>query len=122
MVRWFLPQILLVLFANLCASREKLPGNPNLPGKPKFGSYGNYAPGYQAFGIFLFSTAALAILVGLIMPGIYSCFIPVHIEDPHDLDEKEAALAAANAPEEAQVLPGEEESAVSVLLTQQTLT
>lgn len=99
MVRWFLPQILLVLFANLCASRD------NISGKPKFGNYGNFAPGYQAFGIFLFSTAALAIFVGLVMPGIYSCFIPVHVEDPHDLDEKKAAakLAAATAEEEAEV-------------------
>lgn len=90
MVRWFIPQILVVLFANLCASKDKTSGKPN------FGNYGGFAPGYQAFGIGVFCMAVFALLLGVVMPSLYSCFIPVEVVDPHEVDFEKEELARRN--------------------------
>lgn len=83
MIRWFIPQILMVLFANLCASKDPKSGDPT------FGGYGGYSTRYQAFGIFIFSTAVVAIAAGIIMPSLYSCFFPKVVSDPEEESSEE---------------------------------
>ncbi|PXF41888.1 Sodium- and chloride-dependent GABA transporter 1 [Gracilariopsis chorda] len=69
MVRHLLPQLLLVLFANLATAN-----NDDTRARRKFGHYSNYPRGYQALGITVFVLACVIIMVGMVFPRAYACF------------------------------------------------
>lgn len=78
MIKFFIPQVLLLLFINLCATTDKTSGKPN------FGGYGGYSASYQAPGIFVFCACALVIIIGLVLPSAYNCFTTKQVdEEPH---------------------------------------
>lgn len=83
LIRHLVPQLLLILFANLAASEnEKGTGS-------KFGHYLSYPTGYQAFGISIFGCTCFVIAVGLLFPKCYSCFSINTIEDEENTEEDE---------------------------------
>lgn len=67
LIRFVIPQLLLVLFANLAASENTL-------GQPQFGYFGLLPKGYQVFGLTLFAVSAFIIAFGLVIPNAYKCF------------------------------------------------
>lgn len=74
LIRHFIPQILLILFANLASSKTKAT-------KSKFGHYEDYSAGYQALGITVFSISLGLLLTGVLIPRAYACFDVKHIEN-----------------------------------------
>ncbi|CAN8074847.1 unnamed protein product [Agarophyton chilense] len=67
MVRHMLPQLLLVLFANLATKQ-------NDKGRRAFAHYGNYPGAYQAVGLVVFLSACCIIVLGAVFPEAFSCF------------------------------------------------
>lgn len=75
-----IPQILLILFINLCQSE-------NDAGDPLFGNYEGYINWpFQVVGILCVAFAGCLILVGLAMPVLY---------EPYDIPYKKKLAAAA---------------------------
>jgi hypothetical protein len=75
LVKHFIPQVLLILFVNLAAS--KVPGTDlNL-----FGNYGGYPNlPYQFMGILVVVLALLVFVAGVIAPSVYSGFVSLDKE------------------------------------------
>lgn len=84
LIRFFIPPILLILFANLASSKVQEEGAHQ--GRPKFGNYFNLATGFQALGITVFSISLLLLVIGVAFPGVYACFDIGHVEK--DVDEE----------------------------------
>ena len=81
-MKYFLPQILLILFINLAQSE-------NGEGNPLFGNYGGYVPWpFQILGILCVVFAGILVLVGIATPNVYLGF---------DIPAKNELLAAAAA-------------------------
>eukprot|EP00177_Eucheuma_denticulatum_P007827 GFKZ01014247.1.p1 GENE.GFKZ01014247.1~~GFKZ01014247.1.p1 ORF type:complete len:634 (+),score=57.27 GFKZ01014247.1:285-2186(+) len=74
LIRHFIPQILLILFANLASAKTDLR-------KSKFGNYSDYSAGYQALGITVFSISLGLLLLGVVFPRAYACFDVNHVEN-----------------------------------------
>lgn len=79
LIKHFIPQVLLLLFVNLAASDAKT--KDGLVIGSQFGHYGNYNPGYQALGIFVFAVSLLILVVGMVAPDLYACFSVKTFED-----------------------------------------
>lgn len=81
MIRHIVPQLLLILFANLASSRnEEMAAN--------FGNYASLPVRFQVLGIFLFSVAIGIIVIGFVFPSFYACFDITTIPD-EDIDLSE---------------------------------
>lgn len=93
MVRHLLPQLLLVLFANLATSDN------GEDGRRKFGHYGAFPRGFQIIGICVFVVACAIIFVGAVYPRAYVCFDRSLItEDDRGVEaEKASATTQGNA-------------------------
>lgn len=72
MIRFFIPQILLILFVNLAAT--KVTDETGRVRGSQFGNYELYPRGYQALGITVFCIALLILVVGIVLPDAYACF------------------------------------------------
>lgn len=82
MIRHVVPQLLLILFANLASSFMEIEGEDGSPVRVNlFGNYGNYPRGYQVIGSVCVAAAALIILGGLLFPDLYRCFDVTGISD-----------------------------------------
>lgn len=86
MIRHVVPPLLLILFANLSASKTK-------EDKSEFGHYEAFPTGYQAFGIAIFSCSCFIIALGLVFPNFYSCF---DINTFTEEDEEEEIFGSLN--------------------------
>lgn len=79
LIKHFIPQVLLLLFVNLAAT-DATNSEGEVIGS-QFGNYGNYNPGYQALGIFVFCIAVLILAIGMVLPDLYACFSVQTFED-----------------------------------------
>ncbi len=95
LVKHFIPQVLLILFVNLAAS--KVPSTDlNM-----FGNYGGYpnAP-YQIMGILVVVLALLVFVVGVIAPSVYSGFVSL---DKDEIEEGTKPSFPVKKPKEVDV-------------------
>lgn len=82
MIRHVIPQMLLILFANLASSRITLEESKKKV--MQFGNYGEYKTVYQVIGILCFVAAAVIIGVGLIFPDLYQCLDVAGVKEEHE--------------------------------------
>lgn len=84
MIRHIVPQLLLILFANLASSFTRDINDSTgkvVSQKNTFGNYGGYPTVYHIIGGICVASAALIILGGLLVPDLYKCFDVSGISD-----------------------------------------
>lgn len=75
MIRHVVPQLLLILFANLASSyNPEDDTSKKIRRENTFGNYGGYPAVYQIIGGICVASAGLIILGGLLFPDLYRCF------------------------------------------------
>lgn len=85
LIRHGIPQVLLVLFANLVRSENQF-------AQSNFGNYGGYSTGYQSLGVFVFVASMFIIVFGMILPDAYSCFSVKTIAEEKEREAKEEMM------------------------------
>ena len=95
MMKHFIPQVLLILFVNLAASK-------NEDGEPKFGFYENYVGWpYQVLGIGAVGIAIAMFLAGVFYPDIYKKADLYALEQEQKAQEKDLSMdSAEDSPKE----------------------
>ena len=96
-LKFFVPPVILILFANLA-------GSETATGESLFGHYEGYVTWpYQVLGFVVVCLAAAVVLIGGVMPSVYSCFIPLDVSQfdvpiKDDPDEPKLSGPAAEEP------------------------